>query len=74
MKRREHLTELRNLSTSELATAVKKAEQKLLDLRFAASFRKLKATSDLGKTRREIAQLQTILHEKLAVSGEPANQ
>jgi ribosomal protein L29 len=73
MKRRENLTELRGLSVADLVGAITKAEHTLLDLRFAVSFRKLKSTSDVAKSRKQIARLQTILREKLATEPARAN-
>ncbi len=66
MKHRDALSELRLKSTPELVTLLKEQEAALLKLRFDVAFRKLKNTSGLKTSRKTIAQIQTIIREKLS--------
>lgn len=56
--------ELREMSEDQLVFSLQEARQNLFQLKFQASTEKLDAPSNLRKTRREIARLQTILHER----------
>ncbi len=56
--------ELREMSEDQLVFSLQEARQNLFQLKFQASTEKLDAPSNLRKTRREIARLQTILRER----------
>ena len=56
--------ELRELNDEQLSFALKEAQQDLFRLKFQASTEKLDAPSNLRKTRREIARIRTIQHER----------
>lgn len=57
-------SELREMSNDQLEFSLKEARESLFQLKFQASTEKLDAPSNLRKTRREIARLQTILRER----------
>jgi large subunit ribosomal protein L29 len=57
-------SELREMSDDQLVFSLSEAKQSLFNLRFQASTEKLDAPSNLRKTRREIARIQTILRER----------
>jgi len=56
--------EIREMSEDQLVFSLQEARQNLFQLKFQASTEKLDAPSNLRKTRREIARLQTILRER----------
>jgi large subunit ribosomal protein L29 len=56
--------ELREMSDDQLEFSLREAKQSLFNLTFQASTEKLDAPSNLKKTRREIARLNTILRER----------
>ena len=56
--------EVREMSDDQLAFSLREAQESLFNLKFQASTEKLDAPSNLKKTRREIARLYTILHER----------
>jgi large subunit ribosomal protein L29 len=56
--------ELREQSDDQLGFSLKESQESLFKLKFQASTEKLDAPSSLRKTRREIARLKTILHER----------
>jgi large subunit ribosomal protein L29 len=56
--------EVREMSDDQLAFSLREAQESLFNLKFQASTEKLDAPSNLKKTRREIARLHTILHER----------
>ena len=57
-------SELREMSDDQLVFSLNEEKQKLFNLRFQASTEKLDAPSNLRKTRREIARIQTILRQR----------
>jgi large subunit ribosomal protein L29 len=61
--------ELREMSDDQLVFSLNEAKQSLFNLRFQASTEKLDAPSNLRKTRREIARIQTILRERELAKG-----
>ena len=66
------LKELREKQDSILDHELKDKQKHLFDLRSQAVTEKLENPSQLKKTRREIAQLKTILHEReLAEAKKP---
>lgn len=66
MKRRDLLTSFRSQSVTDLAAAIAKEEKHLLDLRFDHAMRKLKNIRTLRASRGTLAQMKTILREKVA--------
>jgi large subunit ribosomal protein L29 len=56
--------ELREMSDDQLEFSLREAKESLFKLKFQASTEKLDAPSNLRKTRREIARLNTILLER----------
>jgi large subunit ribosomal protein L29 len=56
--------ELREMSDDQLEFSLREAKQSLFNLKFQASTEKLDAPSNLLKTRREIARINTILRER----------
>lgn len=57
------------MSNDQLEFALREAQQTLFKLRFQATTEKLDSPSNLRKTRREIARLQTILRERQGAAG-----
>lgn len=58
------LSEIRLLSTNEVKTKLADARQELMNLRFQLVTGQLTDTSRLKKTRRQIAEFETILRER----------
>ena len=56
--------ELREMSDDQLGFLLRETKEALFNLRFQASTEKLDAPSNLRKTRREIARINTILQER----------
>jgi len=56
--------ELRELSVAELEQKERDLKRKLFNLRFQRATGELDNTAELGKTRREIAQVLTVTAEK----------
>ncbi|MBU2037258.1 50S ribosomal protein L29 [Patescibacteria group bacterium] len=54
--------ELRQRPKEELAMIIKESREKLCSLRFDSAAKKLKKTDEIGKLKREIAQILTILN------------
>ncbi|MEK7520356.1 MAG: 50S ribosomal protein L29 [Patescibacteria group bacterium] len=54
----------RTKSPKELGDELTRAAQKLRQLRFEASFNKLKNMNEIGQTKRDIARIKTLLKEK----------
>ena len=59
-------SELRNLKSGEIETKLTDAREELMKLRFQQVTGQLTDTSRLRILRREIARMQTILHEQPA--------
>ena len=69
------VTEIRNMSTSELETKLDNTREELFKLRFQFKTGQLTDYSRLSVTRRTVAQLATVLRERelaeqLAARGE----
>jgi large subunit ribosomal protein L29 len=64
--------EVREMSDDQLAFSLREAQESLFNLKFQASTEKLDAPSTLKKTRREIARLYTIIHERERAKATPA--
>jgi large subunit ribosomal protein L29 len=58
------ISEIRTLSLPELKTKASDARQELMNLRFQLVTGQLTDTSRMLKTRRMIAQYETVLHER----------
>jgi len=57
-------SEIRGLSTAEMARHLDEAHQEMFNLRFQYATGQLKNTARLSEVRREIARLRTILRER----------
>ena len=57
-------SELRNLKSGEIETKLTDAQEELMKLRFQQVTGQLTDTSHLRILKREIARMQTILHEQ----------
>ena len=67
------IKEIREKETGHLTHELAEAQKHLFDLRSQAVTEKLEDPSQLGKARRHIAQLKTLLREKqLAAAKTPA--
>jgi len=55
--------ELKQKTKEELAMIIKENREKLRSLRFDLAGKKLKKTDEIGKVKREIAQILTILKQ-----------
>jgi large subunit ribosomal protein L29 len=58
------LKEMRERDTVEIERELKEKQKHLFDLRSQAVTEKLEDPTQLGKTKREIAQIKTILHQR----------
>ncbi len=58
------IKELKLKSENELKTLLTESQEKLREMRFKVAQRQLKKVSDVGTTKKLIAQIQTILKEK----------
>lgn len=66
MKKTTIIKELRGKDDKALFAELAQAQEKLVDLRFKASFRKLKNYQEIGLLRKKIAWIWTILSERAA--------
>ncbi len=57
-------TALRAMTDDDLSKELLEAHQALFNLRFQAATRQLSDTSQIGKTRRRIARVRTMLRER----------
>ncbi len=64
--------ELREMSDDQLQFSLRECKASLFNLRFQASTEKLDAPSNLRKTRREIARINTILRERQLAQKTPS--
>lgn len=55
---------VRALKTDELHNELERVRKHLFDLRAQSVTEKLEDTTQIGKTRRDIARLLTVLHER----------
>ena len=60
-------SELRNLNSGEIETKLSDAREELMKLRFQQVTGQLSDSSRLRILRREIARMQSVLHEQKAV-------
>ncbi|MEX1052112.1 MAG: 50S ribosomal protein L29 [Patescibacteria group bacterium] len=66
MKHAEQLLALRRLTDVQLSVKIGESQKNLITKRQAKLLGKLKNTAELRTLRREIAQMKTILDEKVA--------
>ena len=59
-----NLQEMREKTVDELKEAVVDCKKQLFDLRVQKSLNKLENTAKIGKIRKEIAQIKTVINEK----------
>ncbi len=64
MKSRDELKSLRDKDASDLLEERGAAEKELLNLRFRKSVNQIPDTSRIGKLRKKIARIETIIKEK----------
>jgi len=64
MKKTQEIQELREKDKKELFLKLQESQKKLQELKFGASFRKLKNYHEITKVRKRIARIWTILTEK----------
>lgn len=65
-----HIVRLREMSDEQLAERLENAREELFNLRFQQASARLEDTSRLRAVRREIAQIQEVLHKRrLAVDA-----
>ena len=58
------IAELRKMSASDLEARLASSREALMNLRFKHATGQLEKTASLPKTKREVAQILTILQEK----------
>ena len=63
------VNDLRDLSVTELKNKIVDLKKELMDSRFALATSQLEDTSVFKKIRKEIAQANTVLTEKLSVEN-----
>ena len=63
------VNDLRELSVTELKNKIVDLKKELMDTRFALATSQLEDTSVFKKIRKEIAQANTVLTEKLSVEN-----
>jgi len=66
MKVRDELKKMRAKSLEELSKELNDLNSKLREMRKDLALDKLKKTSDIKKTKKNIARIQTVMREKLA--------
>jgi len=64
MKNKETVKQIRSKNIVALTRDLDKEYIKLRDLKFSRSFRKLKDTRAIGKTKKNIARIWTIIGQK----------
>lgn len=64
MKAKEYLNGLRNKSVGELQKVLSETKKELFSLKFRQATNQLNDTSQIKKTKRKIAQIQTIITHK----------
>ena len=63
------VNDLRELSVTELKNKIVELKKELMDSRFALATSQLEDTSVFKKIRKEIAQANTVLTEKLSIEN-----
>ena len=67
------ITEVRELSDSELEKELTEQERALMNLRFRKATMQLKNTNELGNTRKTIARIKTVIRER-AITASMASE
>ncbi|MDD3348038.1 MAG: 50S ribosomal protein L29 [Bacilli bacterium] len=62
--RESEVEKLRKLDDATIEEKIKEMKQELFNLRFQAAVGKLENTAQLGKTKKQIARMKTILTER----------
>lgn len=58
--------EIREMKNEELVKRIEEEEKNLLDLRFAHQLKQLTNTAKLKLTKKDVAKMKTVLHERQA--------
>jgi large subunit ribosomal protein L29 len=58
--------QIREMSTDEIKKRILEDEKNLVDLKFQQELKQLTNTAKLHLTRRDIAKMKTILHERVS--------
>jgi large subunit ribosomal protein L29 len=56
--------ELRGMSNDQLEIALRETTEHLFKLRFQSATEKVEAPSEIGKAKREVARIKTIIRER----------
>jgi len=67
------ITEVRELSDSELEKELTEQERALMNLRFRKATMQLTNTNELGNTRKTIARIKTVIRER-AITANMASE
>ena len=67
------ITEVRELSDSELEIELTEQERALMNLRFRKATMQLTNTNELGNTRKTIARIKTVIRER-AITASMASE
>lgn len=62
-------SELRDLTSAELAEKLDEAKEELFNLRFQLAVSQSEDTASLGILRRRIARIETVMHEQAGASS-----
>ena len=63
------ISEIREHSDDQLQTELEALQRRLFELRAQAVTEKIQATSELGKARRDIARIKTVMLERERAAG-----
>jgi len=74
MIKQKHLASITKKSIKELVAYRNNLKRKLFDLKVSKSLKNLKNTSEIKVARRQIAQVQTILHSKITQANAEKNK
>jgi large subunit ribosomal protein L29 len=69
-----NVVELNQMSTDKLGTKLEEAREEMFNLRFQRASGRLENTARLREVRREIAQLETLLHQRQLATEAAAAQ
>ena len=58
------ISEIREHSDEQLETELEALERRLFELRTQAVTEKIQATSELGKARKDVARIKTVMRER----------
>jgi large subunit ribosomal protein L29 len=68
------IQEIREHSDEQLLTELAALERRLFDLRAQGATEKIQATSELGKARKDIARIKTVMQQRLAATATEAQK